>query len=314
MLYRFGKKLINKVLLFTLILTLTIILSGCVTGKSFSKNSSANPLNIIPSDFSVYLKINESAEGIPVIGRKLGKFSAEMGIPKSLKERTDDIAAVFIKDNWGYIVAQGSYPESLIKEKLEESEEWETGSYSKIKYYFSDSTKIIIIMLKNTIVVSDYRKGKEQRSDSADLRAKRIIDIIKSNETVTYPLVADSVFHITSKNPDIVFTQFVTENVNLDTIKEVNFDIILHPKKKKSGGINISFLVEDEKKALLFNSVIRLFISDYVVKKKITDVKTLRENNSIYQDGIFVHVNISDISLEKLNIFITDFIGEANWL
>jgi hypothetical protein len=67
-------------------------------------------------------------------------------------------------------------------------------------------------------------------------------------------------------------------------------------------------MVEDENNAAVFNSVIRLFISDYVVKNRIADVRTLRANNSIYRDGAFVHVNILDIPLEKLNTFIADFI------
>ncbi|MCL2480958.1 MAG: hypothetical protein FWF38_04550, partial [Spirochaetaceae bacterium] len=303
------KKLINKAFLFTLILPLTIILSGCVTGKQLPDKLS--PLDIIPGDFSVYLKIKKIAATIPVINEKIEEFSSQRGVPKFLKERTDNISALFLDDNWGYIVTQGSYPDSFIRDRLEESEEWKEGAYRKLRYYFSDNTKTIIILFKNTIIVSDFKKGKGQESDSADFRAKRIIDIIISNESVTYPVVDNSVFHITSKTPDNVFTQFVNENVNLDTIKEVNFDVILDPKNKKAGGINISFLVEDEKKALLFNSVIRLFISDYVVKKKITDVKTLRENNSIYHDEVFVYVNIPDIPLEKLNTFIADFIIDS---
>ena len=307
MLYRFDKKLIYK--LFALIFLPSIFLSGCVTGKSINPLG-LNPLDIIPEGASLYVNIKESAQNIPVINKKLEEFSVKMGVPKSLKDRTDNIAAVFFDDNWGYIVTQGSYPDFYIKDRLEKEEGWEVGNYQKVKYYFSNNAKTLIILLNNMLIVSDFPAG----NGSANLRAKRIIDIIMSNDAVTYPLVTNSVFHITSKNAGNIFTQFVAENVSLDTVNEVNFNIILDPKNKKTGGINITYMVEDEKKALLFNSVIRLFISDYVVKKKITDVKSLRDNNSIYYDGVFVYVNILDIPIEKLNMFIADFIGEANWL
>ena len=299
MLYRFGKKLI-------FIFTLAIILSGCVTGRLSSYK--VNPLDIIPEGFSVYLKTKKSAEAIPVIREKLEELSSQMGVPKNFKERTENIAALFLNDNWGYIVAQGRYPNSLIKDRLGKSDEWQEDSYRRVKYYFSDSTKTIIILLRNIIIVSDYPDDFQMEPGSANLRAEKIIDMIMSDETLIYPQVANSVFHITSKTPDAVFAQFVTENVNFDTISEVTFDIILDSKNKKSGGVNISFLAEDENKAVLFNSVIRLFISDYVVKNKITDVRTLRENNSIFRSKDSVYVNILDIPLEKLNTFIADFI------
>ncbi|MCL2793313.1 MAG: hypothetical protein FWD87_09505 [Spirochaetaceae bacterium] len=286
-------------------------MSGCATGRSTFRHR-LGPLDIIPEDFFLYFKINRSATNIPVINERLEEFSAEMGIPQSFMERTNNITAVFFDDDWGYIVAQGRYPDSFIRRSLRRTDGWEENSYQRIRYFISDNAKTIIISLKNTVIVSDFPMG--QGRDFADQRAKRIIDIILSNETVSYPPVADSVFRITSNSPGSVFTQFVAQNVSLDNIIKVNFDIILEPRNRKTGGIHISFMVEEERHALLFNSVIRLFISDYVVKNRITDVRTLRENNSIFHSGVFVYVNILDMPLEKLNMFIADFIGEANWL
>ncbi len=270
-----------------------------------------SPGDIIPEDFSVYIQTEKSVTDIPVVKEKFDNVSSEMGIPKFFKERTNNITAVFFKDNWGYIVAEGKYPDSLIKKNLDEREEWQEGSYKRVKYYFSDNAKTIIIPLKNNTIIVSHAPDNH----AANLRAKKIIDIIILNETVIYPKIDNSIFHITSNNANTIFASFVTGSVNFDNIKEINFDIILDSADKTKGGINISFIAEDEKKAILFNSVIRLFISDYVVKKKIVDLKTLKENNSIYHSGYSIYVNIPDIPIEKLNTFIADFVigeGELN--
>ena len=300
MLYRFEKNIIYKLFIIVLI----IISTGCVTGKRSANK--INPLDIIPKDFSVYVKTKNDAQNIPVIKEKIEKLTLEMGVPKFLKDRTNDITFVLLNDDWSYIAAQGSYPDTFIKERLTQDDEWTENSYQRIKYFFSDSKKIILVLLNNIIIASDF--SQETEPNSATGRAKKIIDIIMSNDTVSDSSVSDSVLRIISNSPSGVFTQFVNENISLNSIKEVNIDVILDPKKKKSGGINISFLAEDEKKAILFTSVIRLFISDYVVKKKITDVKTLKENDSILHNGDFIYVTINDIPLEKLNTFIADFI------
>ena len=259
-------------------------------------------MDIVTPDYSVYVKAKKSAENIPVIKEKFNEISSRMGVPKYFLEKTENITAVFNNDKWGYMVANGKYPDLFIRDRLEKSEEWEEGSCQKLKYYFSNDAKTILIFLKNSIIVSNFKEG------SADSCAKKIMDILTANAIAFHAPVENTVFQVNSRNPGDVFTQFVSENVNLDTIQKINFNIILDPKMKKSGGVNITFSVEDENKAVLFNSVMRLFISDYVVKKKITDVKTLRENNSIFHSGDHVYVNISDIPLEKLNMFITDFL------
>ena len=265
----------------------------------------ASPLDIIPEDFFAYFKINKSAVNIPVINERLEEFSSELGVPQSFMQRTNNITAVFLNDNWSYVAAQGKYPDSFIRSRIRKTNGWEEGSYRRVKYFFSNNARTVIVSLKNIIMVSNLPEGHD--NEFARLRAERIIDIIMSSETVEHSPVVNSVFRITSNSADAVFTQFVKQNVSFDTIKKVNFDIILDPKTKKSGGINMVFMVEEERHALLFNSVIRLFISDYMVKNKITDVRTLRENNSIFHSGTFVYVNILDIPLDKLNAFIIDF-------
>jgi len=281
------------------------MLAGCATsrpgrGQTFRGIS---PLDVVPKDFAVYLKAERSALNIPVINERFEVLAAGMGIPGVLHRRVHNVTAVFLEDNWGYVAAHGRYPNSVIRNWFVGRTEWEEGLYRRVNYFFSNNTNTVVILLRNIIIVSDFPAGY------ADLRARKIIDIIMSGETVApaSSRAANSVFHITSHNPGDVFAEFIVENVSLDNIRKVSFDIILDPRSKESGGVNISFLLENEEKAVVFNSIIRLFISDYVVRNRITTVRALRDNNSIFRDGAFVHVNLRDIPLEKLNRFIADF-------
>ena len=136
MFYRAGKSLSEKLKIYFLtvcsLLVFLILITGCATGSRLYREK-INPGNIIPEDAFLYIRAEQSFFNNPSLYAETERMTKEYGIPDFFRDNTEIISVVFLDEGWEFITAEGSYPDSFIKKRLDQSSEWKGFEYKKDK-------------------------------------------------------------------------------------------------------------------------------------------------------------------------------------
>ncbi|MCP5513938.1 MAG: hypothetical protein H7A26_00565 [Spirochaetales bacterium] len=284
------------------LLVFLMVITGCATGGRVYRES-ISPVNIIPADAFLYIRSGQTFFNNPALNAEIERLTQDYGIPDYFREKTETVSLVFIDEGLEYITAEGSYPDSFIKKRLDQSSDWIKSEYRKAGYYYSADSGIILIPYKNNCLIAS-RRTSSGTADTAALRAEKIIAILKSDRNSAYIPSGNSALYLRAEKKGNSLSAFLPAGINADSIELIDLDFIIDPLIAGKSDINGTFTITDEKKALIFSSMFRLFLTNYYRKEGIADLKTMLEKNSINNDGRKVLISITDFPLEKLGSLI----------
>ncbi len=279
-----------------------MIITGCATGSRIYRER-ISPGNIIPEDAFLYIRSEQSFFNNPALNTEIERLTQDYGIPDFFREKTGTISVAFLGDGWEYITAEGNYPDSFIKKRLDQSSDWKRSEYRKVKYFYAPDSGIILIPYKNNCLIAS-RISPAGTAGTAAFRAEKIIDILKSDRNSVYTPSGNSALHLRAEKRGNSLSAFSPAGFNTENIELIDLDFIIDPLIAGKSDIKGTFTIADEKKALVFSSMFRLFLTNYYRKEGIADLKTMMEKNSINNDGRKVLISITDFPLEKLGSLI----------
>ena len=142
----------------------------------------------------------------------------------------------------------------------------------KIKYYYGVETGIILISLKNNCLIT----AMSAPADAAN-RAEKIIDIMKSDSYTVYLPENNTALHINAKKKGNSLSRFLPIKFSAENIEQIEMNLFPDPENENLTDIKGFVIIANEKMAVVFSSVIRLFLTDYYRKEGIADLKTMLE-------------------------------------
>lgn len=298
MFYRTGKSLSEKLKIkfstICFLFVFLVVIAGCATGSRTYREKTL-PGNIIPEDAFLYIRADKSFFNNPSLKAETEKMTQEYGIPDFFKDKTETISVVALEEGWEYIIAEGSYPDSFIKSRLQQSSGWKGFKYKKVKYFYGNGPGIILVSYKNNCLITANSDSK-----NAEYRAEKIIDILKSDRNEVYIADSSPALHMSARKKGNSLGIFLPGSFSVENVELMEFDLFPDPENRNKTDITGSVTLANEKMAVVFSSVIRLFLTDYYRKEGIADLKTMLEKNSITYEGRKVFISITDIPMENL--------------
>lgn len=267
--------------------------------------------DLIPSKYSFYIGAFSGFKMIKPIKETSEKFLEKNNIPPFLLDNTDNIVAVFPTTSWGYVAFEGKYPNVFMRKEFFDKENWIVNVYRGIRYFYSETSEILIIYPKDNLLVAticnkSVIEEKAQFIIDIMMDEKMEADIIYAENTVLHFSADNSVVEMLGKIPSVQ-----EMNLSLDAITGVKLDITLKPWPRKIGGMEGVIMFETKANANAFASTVRLLISNALRAEKVP-LKEIKKNYRINADDNNAIISIVNLSSEKLNSFIEKIISPIN--